>query len=189
MQQDGAIETMPADPYERVHRECRTPQGVKHGPFVTRDRPRRTAERGRYDHGQLQGEWKQWYGGKLESVGNYRDGKRSGRWRTYDQGRLFEEKHYQHDELSGPYAKWCTSRREWRGRLEERGVYKNGKRHGVWRSWECWDPANISEVSYRDGVKHGPWAQHSPSGVSRGTHTDGALDPGTRFEPSSPHPE
>lgn len=86
---------------------------------------------------------------------NYRNGKKDGAWKHYYplDGRLIDSWHYTNDTLNGIYITRDTTHS---GGVLDSGLYKNGKKEGLWimrwpGSWER------TEISYKSDRYDGPY--------------------------------
>jgi antitoxin component YwqK of YwqJK toxin-antitoxin module len=172
-----------------------------HGTWIWWHDNNQKIELGFYENGEPQGLWTYWYSdGTKWSEGFYQKGKKHGLWILWkEDGEKYREQNFADGELirerysTDAYEKYFVEGKLARrihyfknGKKSSEGNYTNGKREGLWTSWEPWSPIGIkdSEGNYSNGKRDGVWKEFSHIGPnsSISTYVETIWENGNLFE-------
>lgn len=118
-------------------------------------------ERGQFLNGQKTGTWVEYYPDKgfPKKVATYANGQFNGQYMELSsRGQIEMMANYRNNKLDGTYGLYKF------GRPTETIDYKNGERHGVYKSYFNNSDKLQKEVNYLEGVQHGPFRQYNEEG-------------------------
>ncbi|WP_367392838.1 toxin-antitoxin system YwqK family antitoxin [Lewinella sp. LCG006] len=126
------------------------------------------------DQGRQTGKWELFFeDGSLQEVGFFEEGQRTGAWHTFSKrGILIVERRYKNGQLHGTY--FFYDRND--GRLTTQGEYLNGKKVGIWKSYEL---GRLIVKEYNDeGQLHGKSKTYHSTGelAIESTYYNGLLN-------------
>jgi antitoxin component YwqK of YwqJK toxin-antitoxin module len=146
-----------------------------------------------YKDGKLDGDYEHyWLTGHLRTKGVYKANEKEGTWyHYYDNGDLSIKETYKKGNLHGNYEKYLGGFEDYYNLTSspiEVGVYKDGKKDGIWVYYED-DGERIDsskKVTYKEGVLHGDIEHYGLIGLTmRGAYKNDRKD-GVWYYYSSP---
>lgn len=113
-------------------------------------------------HGVYQ-EWSHDAPNQIEEQSFYVNGLQEGRSRRWKEGKLFWDRNYKNGKEHGLYRTWWWTPEH----MSEEGMYENGAKVGLWQEW-FEDGTIQSKGNYVNGLKDGEWEENHQVVRSKG---------------------